>query len=454
LIKNYTKEFSYNYKLAYPVIIGLVGHTLVQFVDNAMVGRLGTAELAAISLGNSFVFLAMSIGIGFSTAITPLIAESNAQRNFIKSKSILENSVTICLILGIFLTVGVLALKPLLNSMGQSPNVVKLANPYINWVALSLIPLVLFQSFKQFTDGLSLTKISMISTIIANIINVLLNYILIYGKFGFPKLELVGAGIGTFISRIFMVLIIIYLIKNSGNLQKYFENFKLLKFTKAIMSKIFNLGYPSALQVLFEVGFFISGIWVCGIIGTNEQAANQIALNLSTITFMVALGLSVTATIRVGNQKGINDFLNLKRIAISIFLMVILIEIVFALVFISLSDLLPWLYLENVTKEDIIETANISSKLLLIVALLQIFDGIQIVAQGALRGIQDVKIPSIISFLSYIIIGLPVMVYFALFTDLDVVGVWIGFLIGLISASIFLSMRFFYMCNQYIKNEK
>ena len=180
MIKNYTKEFPYNYKLAYPVIIGLVGHTLVQFVDNAMVGRLGTAELAAISLGNSFVFLAMSLGIGFSTAITPLIAESNAQRNFIKSKSILENSVTICLILGFLLTIGVFALKPLLNSMGQSPDVVKPAYPYINWVAISLIPLVLFQSFKQFTDGLSLTKISMISTIIANIINVLLNYLLIY----------------------------------------------------------------------------------------------------------------------------------------------------------------------------------------------------------------------------------------------------------------------------------
>mgnify|MGYP001343957719 FL=1 len=454
MIKDYTKEFPYNYKLAYPVIIGLVGHTLVQFVDNAMVGRLGTAELAAISLGNSFVFLAMSLGIGFSTAITPLIAESNAQKNFIKSKSILENSLTICLILGIFLTIGVFVLKPLINSMGQSPDVVKLAYPYINWVAISLIPLVLFQSFKQFTDGLSLTKISMISTIIANIINVLLNYLLIYGKFGFPKLELVGAGIGTLISRIFMVLIIIYLIKNSGNLKKYFENFKLLKFTKAIISKIFNLGYPSALQVLFEVGFFISGIWVCGIIGTNEQAANQIALNLSTIPFMVALGLSVTATIRVGNQKGINDFSNLKRIAISIFLMVIIIEMFFAIVFISLSDFLPWLYLENVTKEDIVETANISSKLLLIVALFQIFDGIQIVAQGALRGIQDVKIPSFICFLSYIIIGLPVMVYLALYTELKVVGVWIGFLIGLISASIFLSMRFFYMCNLNIKNTK
>ena len=192
----------------------------------------------------------------------------------------------------------------------------------------------------------------------------------------------------------------------------------------------------------------------CGIIGTNEQAANQIALNLSTITFMVALGLSVTATIRVGNQKGINDFSNLKRIAISIFLMVILIEMFFALVFISLSDFLPWLYLENVSREDIIETANISSKLLLIVALFQIFDGIQIVAQGALRGIQDVKIPSFICFLSYIIIGLPVMIYLALYTELKAVGVWIGFLIGLISASIFLSMRFFYMCNLNIKNTK
>ena len=212
-----------------------------------------------------------------------------------------------------------------------------------------------------------------------------------------------------------------------------------------------NLGYPSALQMMFEVGFFISGIWVCGIIGVNHQAANQIALNLSSLTFMVALGLSVAATIRIGNQKGLSDYVNLKRIAISIFLITILIEIIFATVFIIFSDLLPWLYLDNNESFDVLETVSIASKLLIIVALFQIFDGIQIVAQGALRGIQDVKIPSVICFLSYVVFGVPIMIYLGLYTDLKATGVWIGFLIGLLIASILLSIRFFNKCNLEIK---
>ena len=202
---------------------------------------------------------------------------------------------------------------------------------------------------------------------------------------------------------------------------------------------------------MFEVGFFISGIWVCGIIGINFQAANQIALNLSSLTFMVALGLSVAATIRVGNQKGLNDYKNLKRIAISIFLITILIELVFALIFIFFSDLLPWLYLDNNGSPDVLETVTLASQLLIVVALFQIFDGVQIVAQGALRGIQDVKIPSIICFLSYVVFGIPIMIYLGLYTELKATGVWIGFLIGLLIASILLSIRFFKKCNIEIK---
>ena len=154
-------------------MVGLIGHTLVQFVDNAMVGRLGTAELAAISLGNSFIFLAMSFGIGFSTAITPLISESDAKKDYQKTKDVLLNGILICTILGIILSLAVLIFKPIIFQMGQPEDVVNLAFPYITWVAISLVPLVIFQSFKQFSDGLSLTKISMISTIIANIINVI-----------------------------------------------------------------------------------------------------------------------------------------------------------------------------------------------------------------------------------------------------------------------------------------
>jgi len=453
LLQEYTKEFSYNLKLAYPVIIGMIGHTLVGFVDNAMVGQLGTSELAAISLGNSFVFLAMAFGIGFSTAITPLIAESDAKKNKSNTKSILSNGILVCIFLGAVLTIIVLIAKPIIYYMGQSEEVVNLAYPYITLVAISLFPLIIFQSFKQFSDGLSFTKIAMISTVIANLINVVINYILIYGKFGFPKLELVGAGIGTLISRVIMVLIIIYLIKSNPKINQYFDNLFSLKYSSIITKKIINLGYPSALQMMFEVGFFISGIWVCGIIGINYQAANQIALNLSSLTFMVALGLSVAATIRIGNQKGLNDYKNLKRIAISIFLITILIELIFALIFIIFSDLLPWLYLENNNNFDVLETVSLASKLLIIVALFQIFDGIQIVAQGALRGIQDVKIPSMICFLSYIIFGVPIMIYLGLYTNLKATGVWIGFLIGLIIASILLSIRFFNKCNNEIKKK-
>ena len=453
LLQEYTKEFSYNLKLAYPVIIGMIGHTLVGFVDNAMVGQLGTSELAAISLGNSFVFLAMAFGIGFSTAITPLIAESDAKKNKSNTKSILSNGILVCIFLGAVLTIIVLIAKPIIYYMGQSEEVVNLAYPYITLVAISLFPLIIFQSFKQFSDGLSFTKIAMISTVIANLINVVINYILIYGKFGFPKLELVGAGIGTLISRVIMVLIIIYLIKSNPKINQYLDNLFSLKYSSIITKKIINLGYPSALQMMFEVGFFISGIWVCGIIGINYQAANQIALNLSSLTFMVALGLSVAATIRIGNQKGLNDYKNLKRIAISIFLITILIELIFALIFIIFSDLLPWLYLENNNNFDVLETVSLASKLLIIAALFQIFDGIQIVAQGALRGIQDVKIPSMICFLSYIIFGVPVMIYLGLYTNLKATGVWIGFLIGLIIASILLSIRFFNKCNNEIKKK-
>ena len=248
-----------------------------------------------------------------------------------------------------------------------------------------------------------------------------------------------------------MVLLIIYLIKSNSKINQYINNLFSLEYSSTIIKKLFNLGYPSALQMMFEVGFFISGIWVCGIIGINYQAANQIALNLSSLTFMVALGLSVAATIRVGNQKGLNDYKNLKRIAISIFLITILIELVFALIFIVFSDLLPWLYLDNNGSPDVLETVTLASKLLIVVALFQIFDGIQIVAQGALRGIQDVKIPSIICFLSYIIFGIPIMIYLGLYTELKATGVWIGFLIGLLIASILLSIRFFRKCNIEIK---
>ncbi|MGB0254970.1 MAG: MATE family efflux transporter, partial [Flavobacteriaceae bacterium] len=192
MLQQYTKEFKTNFRLAWPVMLGMLGHTLVQFIDNVMVGQLGTTELAAISLGNSFVFIAMSIGIGFSTAITPLIAEADAANQQSTSQKVLIEGLRLCTLLGIFLFTAVYFTKPLLFKMGQDASVVALAFPYLNWVAVSLIPLVIFQAFKQFSDGMALTKYSMYATLLGNVVNIILNYFLIFGVWIFPKMGIEG----------------------------------------------------------------------------------------------------------------------------------------------------------------------------------------------------------------------------------------------------------------------
>ena len=227
--RNYSKEFKYNLKLAYPVMIGMLGHTFVQFIDNVMVGQLGTAELAAISLGNSFVFIAMSLGIGFSQAITPLIAEADGAKKNNDISRIFEHSFLICLFLGLFLFLIVFLNRNLLYSMNQPQEVVELASPYLFWVSISLIATVNFQAFRQFADGMSFTRAAMYSTIVGNIINVALNFFLIFGYWIFPKLGVEGAAIGTLIARFCMLLFIIFYLKLHKKLSVYIKRFFHLK---------------------------------------------------------------------------------------------------------------------------------------------------------------------------------------------------------------------------------
>ncbi|MGY8966740.1 MAG: MATE family efflux transporter, partial [Flavobacteriales bacterium] len=205
-LQQYTKEFKYNISLASPVIIGLLGHTFVQLVDNIMVGQLGTAELAAVSLGNSFFFVAMSLGIGFSTAITPLVAETDGANDIKSGRNLFIHGLLLCSFIGVFLAIAVLLSKPLLFQMRQPEEVVVLAFPYLKWVGISLVPLIIFQAFKQFSEGLSHTRPAMYATLMGNAINVVLNYFLIFGFWIFPKMGVEGAALGTLISRIAMLL--------------------------------------------------------------------------------------------------------------------------------------------------------------------------------------------------------------------------------------------------------
>ncbi|NNM21988.1 MAG: MATE family efflux transporter [Flavobacteriaceae bacterium] len=423
----------------------MLGHTLVAFVDNIMVGQLGTAELAAVSLGNSFMFIAMSLGIGFSTAITPLVAEADSEGNFKAGKSSFKHGLFLCTVLGIALFLMVFIAKPLMYYMDQPPEVVDLAMPYLTLVAVSLVPLIVFQAFKQCSDGLSMTKYPMYATIIANVVNIVLNYVFIFGKWGFPQLGIVGAAVGTLASRIIMLGYLWFLMSQHYKSREYVLRIKLFELSKRMLKKLLGLGFPSALQMFFEVAIFTAAIWLSGILGKNPQAANQIALNLSSMTFMVAMGFGVAAMIRVGNQKGLRRFRELRRIAFSIFLITILFSMVFAIVFLIFNGELPKIYLDEQDPEkfaDNFQVLTIAAKLLLIAAIFQISDGVQVVVLGALRGMQDVMIPTLITFIAYWLIGFPISYYLSMYTEYGSSGIWIGLLAGLTVSALLLFIRF------------
>lgn len=443
--KQYRQEFAQNIKLSTPVFLGMLGHTLVGFVDNMMVGKISPTSLAAVSLGNSLIFIAMSFGIGFSTAITTLVAEAQGENSFRRSKSVLKHGLIINAILSVFLVILVHLSKPLMSLTGQDPEVIALASPYVDWVSVSLIPMMFFLSFDKFANGFSITKSPMFVTLIANAINIFLNYIFIYGNFGMPEMGVQGAAIGTLVSRFIMPFLMWYFLFINPLTRKYIIRFNWLTINSLPIKKIIHLGLPSSLQMVFESGIFIAATWISGALGKNFQASNQIAMTLASMTFMLPLAISTTATIRLGFLKGKKDFNSLKIVARSIFAMVFITQISTALGYVIFGDFIPHVFLDTNnldTLNDVDFVIRNAVSLLIIAGIFQIPDGFQVVFLGALRGLQDVKIPMIINFIAYWLIAFPVSYYLAIRTNLKNQGIWLGLLIGLSCASVLLCFRF------------
>ncbi len=445
VLRQYTSEFKTNIRLATPVVMGSLGHVLVGLADDIMVGVLGPVELAATSLGNSLVFIAISIGLGFSFALTPLIAEADGEKDIQKGRAIFQHGMILNTSLGLAMFVVLLFAEPVLHHLKQPPEVVALAIPYFKIVALSMIPLMIFQGLKQFADGASETKHAMKATIFANVINVFINYLLIYGIWIFPRLELVGAATGTLVSRIGMVLIMYFLMRKVSVFDPFFILLKKAELKWKTFVKIINLGFPTALQMLFEVGVFVAAVMLAGVLGAYSQAANQIAMKLASTTFMIAIGIGVATTVRIGNQKGKGDYINLRRIAFSNYLLIIIIMFVFMLLFYAFHNVLPYAFTQE---KEVIEMA---ATLLIVAALFQLSDGLQAVILASLRGLQDVWMPSLLTFIAYWVIGFPVSYYLGLHTEFKTLGIWIGLSLGLTTSAILLFLRFNYKTKKLIQ---
>jgi len=301
-----------------------------------------------------------------------------------------------------------------------------------------------------------MTRYPMYATLIANVLNVILNYLLIYGKFGFPELGIVGAAYGTLLSRVVMVVYLWWLLSKKERSKRLVTNIKIFVLDTLMIRKIINLGTPSAMQMFFEVAIFTAAIWLSGLLGKNPQAANQIALNLSSMTFMVATGLSVASMIRVGNQKGLQNYKELRRIAFSIFFLGTILAVIFATFFFVFHKSLPNLYVDLSDAKnyaDNMEVMNIAANLLIAAAIFQISDSIQVVMLGALRGLQDVKIPTLITFISYWVVGFPISFFFGAKDMYGSFGIWLGLLAGLTTASILLFIRFNKLTIKLIKTK-
>lgn len=446
-MSNLRSHLKPNFLLAYPVMLSMLGQVMTGVADSVMVGWTGAVPLAASSFTNIFLTIPQFFGIGVSYAITPLVAKADGEQNSNQIIEVLKNGRLINLVTGLILTGLIFTILPAMHFMGQPEEVVALAVPYLSIVALSIIPTMIFQTYRQFAEGLQRTRAAMIIVVGSNLLNILLNYLLIFGKYGFPALGLNGAGWATLISKVVMAFTMMAYVYYGRKFAPFRNGFTIGKYSALLCRRMLNIGIPAGSQFIFEAGAFGFSAIMMGWLGTTALAAHQIAINLATISYMTTSGMGAAATIRVGNFLGHRDQKNLRSAALAMIWMSVAFMAGWALLFIFGRYWLPALYIDD---DAVI---GLSATLLVVAAFFQLSDGIQVVTAGALRGLQDVKIPSLLIFVAYWIISLPLGYVLAFPLQLQAMGIWIGLLAGLTITAGAMVIRFHRLSSHALKTK-
>lgn len=442
-LKKFFPYYKRNLALAFPIIVAQLGQATVALADTFMVGMLGTVELAAVAFANSIFMLLFIFGLGFSLGQTPHVGKAYGKKQWWKIGILFQNALVINSILSVVLFGIVRAMQPILYHLNQPVNVVNMAMPYYGWLLLSSIPLLIFFTCRQFAEGVGNTKISMWVTLVGNIINIVFNYTFIFGKFGCPKLGVEGAGLSTFISRVFMALCLIILVFKHQELKKFTQYFSWKKFYFAAIKRLLATGFPISGQLIVEVlAFSLSAIMI-GWINEANLAAHQIVLQMASTTFLVVLGVGSACTIRISHQFGSKHYKATRWASLAAFHLVTVVMAIMAIGFITLRNYIPLLFTSDP------EVIAVASQLCIIAGIFQLFDGWQTVGLSTLRGLADVTFAMYIAFTSYILISLPVGYVFGFIFHLGSVGVWIGISIGLIVAAIAYRIRFLHFMKKY-----
>lgn len=443
--KEYIPYYKRNLKVAVPVMFTQIGGALVGLFDTMMVGHYATVDLAAVSFSNAIFFTIMVFASGSLMGLTPLIGLQDGElsqhpdkANSIRAKmaSLLQNGLYFTLIISMVTTVLLALCIPFIDRFGQDPEVIEVARPYYILIVISLFPYLLFCLQKQFLEGLGNTIVAMVIVLAMNALNVLLNWVFIYGHWGAPAMGAVGAGIATLVSRIGMPVCLFVAIMLHRHWREYIRLFSRHLSSWREVCHIARIGFPIGGQTFFETVTFTLAVVAIGWISKEAVAAHQIASQISNLTFMLAVGIGAGTTIRVSHQLGKGDLPAVRMASNASIHLVILMNTIGAALMIGLRHYIPYLFTDDQ------EVITIASQLLVFAGLYQYSDGLQAVGASMLRGITDVKVPMVIAFISYIIIGLLIGYVCAFPLGMGAAGIWIGFIVGLTFAAVLFHTRF------------
>ncbi|MBQ3148772.1 MAG: MATE family efflux transporter [Alistipes sp.] len=434
--KSFYKE---NLKLALPVILSQVGQITVQLADTAMVGRYGGDDpvpLAAVSYATSLFFIVFVTVMGLTFGLTPLVGEHFAKGNKSYVKELLRSGFVLFTIIGGLTTILLIAIRPMFRIMGgmmissgsdtSINEVIDMALPYYDIIIWTIFPIMIWGTAKQFLEGIGNTKVAMVTIIISNVINIFLNWVFIFGHFGFEAMGAVGAGLATLIARVAQCVVMLAYFFYSPKFREYTKGlFRLVKPHFKAMIETLKVGIPISFQMLMEASAFaLAGVLVLAF-GAHSVSAYQIGTNMMNVTFMIVIAIGSATTILCSHIYGRRNFENLRKTIYASYQMGLMWNITVALLFVLLRNHIPALFTSNQ------ETIELTATMLIFIALFQVSDCLQAISISVLRGLQDVKVIMPIVVISYIIFNIPVGYLLAFNCGFESIGLIIGFIVGL-----------------------
>ena len=441
-IWKYLREVRSLFRLGIPIMAGFVGQTLMSIADTLMVGQVGVIPLAAASLVMNLFHLPMVFGFGMLSSVSVLTANAFGAKDPVQAGRVYRASTFLTLVVGAILAVFFMAVRWILPSLGQAPEVVEAAGAYLWYIAPSLLPMLLALTGKQFCEALNHPWIPTLLMLGGVLLNILLNWMLIYGNLGCPVMGLEGAGLATLIARIMTAIAIMGWLMRSEALARFRQGAWMDPGDRPVLVHLFKLGFPVSIQHFLEMGAFAFAALMLGWIGTNALAAHQIAFTCASTTFMFSLSLGMAASVRVGQALGAGLKRRVRRIGWISFLVTVLVMGCFASLFVFGGPFIVSLFVDSG------EVQRLAVQLLLVAAFFQIFDGLQVTAISMLRGMQDVRMPAIVAIVAYWLVAIPLACLLAFYFQKGAFGIWVGLAAGLGIAAVCLTTRFHFMTQE------